>query len=160
SRYLQPQSWRFRPFRGVTRMDDSSSRAEADSAQLLHWFVLMLPPLLWAGNFVVGRAASEVIPPIMLAFARHFVALALLMPFGWAAMRRDLPRYWECRWRLLRASLAGMVAFNLMVYSGLHSTTASNAQLMNSTIPVLIVAIGAVLLRHRLSGTQVFGLFL
>jgi drug/metabolite transporter (DMT)-like permease len=53
-----------------------------------------------------------------------------------------------------------MVAFNLMVYSGLHSTTASNAQLMNSTIPVLIVAIGAVLLRHRLSGTQVFGLFL
>jgi drug/metabolite transporter (DMT)-like permease len=141
-------------------MDEDSRRTEADGARLCHWFVLMLPPLLWAGNFVVGRAASEDIPPTMLAFARHFVALALLLPFGWAAMRRDMPRYWECRWRLLRVSLAGMVAFNLMVYLGLHTTTASNAQLMNSTIPVLIVAIGAVLLRQRFSGTLLFGLFL
>jgi drug/metabolite transporter (DMT)-like permease len=97
---------------------------------------------------------------MMLAFARHLVALMFLLPFGWAAMRRDMKRYWERRWQVVRVSLAGMVAFNLLVYLGLHSTTASNAQLMNSTIPVLIVLIGAVLHRQRLSITQTFGLFL
>jgi drug/metabolite transporter (DMT)-like permease len=122
--------------------------------------LLILPPLLWAGNFVVGRLASADIPPVMLAFARHFIALAFLLPFGWAAMRRDMRRYWQFRWRLLRASLAGMVAFNLMVYLGLHSTTASNAQLLNSTIPVLIMLLGAVLLGQRLRVTQLFGLSL
>jgi drug/metabolite transporter (DMT)-like permease len=75
-------------------------------------------------------------------------------------MRRDLKRYWAWRWRLVRASLAGMVAFNLLVYVGLHATTASNAQLMNSSIPVLIVVLGAVFLRQRLSVAQISGLLL
>jgi drug/metabolite transporter (DMT)-like permease len=97
---------------------------------------------------------------MMLAFSRHLVALLFLLPFGWTAMRRDLARYWECRWLLIRTSLAGMVAFNLLVYSGLHSTTASNAQLMNSAIPVLIVLFGAVFLGQRLSVIQIFGLLL
>src|SRR5271169_3895167 len=113
-------------------MNPGARRAKPDRTELLGWFLLTLPPLFWAGNFVVGRAARADVPPMMLAFARHFVALFFLLPFGWAAKRRDLKRYWECRWQLVRASLAGMVAFNLLVYSGLHSTTASNAQLMNS----------------------------
>jgi drug/metabolite transporter (DMT)-like permease len=131
-----------------------------DRERLLGWFVLVLPPLFWAGNFVAGRAARGDVPPMLLAFARHLVALVVLLPFGWATMRRDIGRYWECRWQLLRASLAGMVVFNLLVYSGLHATTASNAQLLNSTIPVLIVLLGAVLHRQRLSATQGVGLCL
>jgi drug/metabolite transporter (DMT)-like permease len=139
-------------------MNPGASRANPNSTELIGWFLLILPPLFWAGNFVVGRAARGDVPPMMLAFARHFLALLFLLPFGWATMRRDLKRYWECRWQLIRASLAGMVAFNLLVYSGLHSTTASNAQLMNSTIPVLIVLLGAVFLKQRLSLIQIFGL--
>jgi drug/metabolite transporter (DMT)-like permease len=129
-------------------------------ARLAGWFVLVLPPLFWAGNFVVGRAVCDEVPPAMLAFARHFVALVFLLPFGWAAMRRDFRRYWDCRWQILPTSLAGMVAFNLLVYLGLHSTTASNAQLLNSTIPVLIVLLSAAFLKRRLSITQVVSLVL
>jgi len=128
--------------------------------QRLDWFVLILPPLLWAGNFAVGRAARDVVPPMMLAFARHAVALAVLLPFGWSAMRRDIRRYWACRRQLVAVSLTGMVAFNLLVYSGLHATTASNAQLLNSTIPVLIVLLSGLFLEQRLSAAQVFGLAL
>lgn len=141
-------------------MNSGASRAKRNTAQLLGWFVLVLPPLFWAGNFVVGRAACDDVPPMMLAFARHFVALAFLLPFGWAAMRRDIKRYWESRWQLVPTSLAGMVAFNVLVYRGLHSTTASTAQLLNSTIPVLIVLLSAVFFRQRLRATQVFGLVL
>jgi drug/metabolite transporter (DMT)-like permease len=141
-------------------MNSEVHRGRQISAQLLGWLVLVLPPLLWAGNFVVGRAASDEVPPIMLAFARHFIALLFLLPFGWFAMKRDMRRYWDLRWQLLRVSLAGMVAFNLLVYIGLHSTTASNAQLMNSAIPVLIVLFGAVFLRQRLSAMQIVGLLL
>jgi drug/metabolite transporter (DMT)-like permease len=141
-------------------MNASATRAKCNTAQLLGWLVLVLPPLLWAGNFVVGRAARDDVPPMMLAFARHFVALAFLLPFGWPAMRRDIKQYWECRWQLVPTSLAGMVVFNLLAYLGLHSTTASSAQLLNSTIPVLIVLLSAVFFKQRLSVTQVFGLVL
>jgi drug/metabolite transporter (DMT)-like permease len=141
-------------------MNSGASRTKSNTAQLLGWFVLVLPPLFWAGNFVVGREARDDVPPMMLAFARHFVALTFLLPFGWAAMRCDVKRYWECRWQLVPTSLAGMVAFNLLVYLGLHSTTASTAQLLNSTIPVLIVLLSAMFFKQRLSVTQVFGLVL
>jgi drug/metabolite transporter (DMT)-like permease len=145
---------------GKIPVSSNARRAECDSARLLGWFVLIVPPLFWAGNFIVGRAARGDVPPMMLAFARHLVALVFLLPFGWSAMRRDMRRYWEHRWQLVRVSLAGMVAFNLLVYAGLHATTASNAQLMNSTIPVLIVLLDAVLHRQRLSIMQIFGLSL
>jgi drug/metabolite transporter (DMT)-like permease len=92
--------------------------------------------------------------------ARHLVALIVLLPFGWVAMRRDIKRYWACRWQLVRVSLTGMVAFNCLVYSGLHATTAFNAQLMNSAIPVLIVVLSGVLLGQRLRAAQVLGLAL
>jgi drug/metabolite transporter (DMT)-like permease len=141
-------------------MNSDAGRAKCNRTHLLGWIVLILPPLFWAGNFVVGRAARGEVPPMMLAFARHLVALAFLLPFGWATMRRDMKRHWEHRWQIVRVSLAGMVAFNLLVYLGLHSTTASNAQLMNSTIPVLIALLGAVLHKQRLTTTQIFGLLL
>lgn len=141
-------------------MNSDTRPARRNSQVFLDRLVLIVPPLFWAGNFVVGRAARGDVPPMMLAFARHFVALMFLLPFGWAAMRRDMNRYWECRWKILRVSLAGMVAFNLLVYGGLHLTTASNAQLMNSTIPLLILLLSAVLYGQRLSVTQAFGLLL
>lgn len=141
-------------------MNSDACDANRHEPEILGYIVLLLPPLLWAGNFIVGRAARGDIPPMMLAFARHFVALAFLLPFGWAAMGRELKRYWTCRWLLVRVSLAGMVAFNLMIYWGLHNTTASNAQLMNSAIPVLIVLIGAVSINQRLTLAQLSGLFL
>lgn len=57
---------------------------ELNKARLVGLVILIVPPLFWAGNFVVGRAARADVPPMMLAFARHFVAFGFLLPFGWA----------------------------------------------------------------------------
>ncbi|ENF6042014.1 DMT family transporter [Citrobacter amalonaticus] len=127
---------------------------------LLVCLILSLPPLLWAGNFIVGRAANSSIPPLTLALSRHIVALLFLLPFGWSIMYHDLPKYWKYRWKILQTSLSGMVFFNVLVYIALHSTTASNAQLLNSTIPALIVLISAIVFRKRLALFQVLGLII
>ena len=44
-------------------------------------FLLMLPPLFWAGNAIVGRLMVGVIPPLTLNFLRWAIALLLLLPF-------------------------------------------------------------------------------
>lgn len=130
------------------------------SVDLTGLLLLLPPPLFWAGNFIVGRAVHDSVSPIALSLWRWIVALGLLLPFAWPAMRRDLPKYWQNRWRVLSVSLAGVFAFNLLIYIGLQSTTASNALLMNSFIPVLIVVIEAILLRRPVRSTQAFGLAL
>jgi drug/metabolite transporter (DMT)-like permease len=124
------------------------------------WVILALPPLLWAGNFVVGRALRTDVPPMTLAFVRHLIALICLSPFAWREIRLDARRYWDLRWQLVRTALTGLAGFNLLIYVGLRSTTASNALLLNSIIPVLIVLFGGLIYRQRFTGKQAVGMAL
>ena len=39
--------------------------------------LLVIPPLLWAGNAVVGRLVHDLIPPITLNFIRWVLAFAI-----------------------------------------------------------------------------------
>jgi drug/metabolite transporter (DMT)-like permease len=137
-----------------------SGTAKRYNADLISWLILIVPPLLWATNFAVGRAARDDVAPVTLTFARHLIALVALLPFAFARMRRDMPRYWGLRWLLLKVSLSGLVAFNLLVYGGLHSTTASNALLLNSAAPVLIMLLGVIFYDQRLGAMQLVGLAL
>ncbi|WP_287109892.1 DMT family transporter [Methylobacillus sp.] len=124
------------------------------------YLILILPPLFWAGNFVVGRAVHTDIPPFTLSLGRWVIALLCILPFAWPTMRRDLPLYWQYRWRLLAVSVVGVAAFNTLVYSGLHHTTATNGILLNSCIPILILLFGAMFYRLRLHPLQLLGLAL
>ena len=122
--------------------------------------LLLPPPLFWAGNFIVGRAMHNHVPPMALSLWRWVIALFFMLPFAFRPMRRDWLKYWKYRWRVLGVSLAGVVSFNSLVYLGLQSTTASNALLLNSFIPILIVLLAAIFYRQRLHMAQVLGLTL
>lgn len=124
------------------------------------WLALLLPPLFWAGNFIVGRAMRGDMTPMTLSMGRWLIALACLLPFALAPMRRDRALYWQFRWRVLAISAVGVAAFNSLIYLGLRSTTASNGLLLNSLIPLLIVLIGALFYRQHLNRGQVVGLIL
>ncbi|MDD8023922.1 MAG: DMT family transporter [Paracoccaceae bacterium] len=120
--------------------------------------VLALPPLFWAGNFIVARGARGDVPPVTLAFIRWAIALLCLLPFAWRYIRRDAP-YYRAHWRqVLAVGIPGVTAFNTLVYLGLQYTTATNGMLLNSTIPVLILLLGALIWGRRMVATQVLGL--
>lgn len=120
----------------------------------------MIPPLLWAGNFVVGRAVRNDLPPMTLSFGRWVIALICILPFAWRPMKKDMRWYRQHIWRVIAISLSGVAAFNSLVYTGLHYTAVTNGILLNSTIPVLIVFFGTIFYAQKLSRFQALGLFL
>lgn len=122
--------------------------------------LLLPPPLFWAGNFIVGRAMHEAVPPFALSMWRWIIAFLLLLPFAAPAMRRDLPRYWQHRWTILGVSLSGVFSFNTLIYLGLRTTTAANALLLNSFIPILVVLFGALFFGQVIRRVQVAGLLI
>ncbi|GAA4499819.1 DMT family transporter [Pseudaeromonas paramecii] len=122
--------------------------------------MLLLPPLFWAGNFIVGRAMRDAVPPIALSFDRWVIALICLLPFAWQALRREWRHYWPYRWPILGVSVTGVCAFNVLVYLGLHSTSAANGMLLNSFIPLLVAGLGALLYRQRLGWAQGLGILI
>ncbi|WP_444460023.1 DMT family transporter [Rhodobacter capsulatus] len=122
------------------------------------WAVLALPPLFWAGNFIVARASRGEWPPVALSFGRWSIALIALLPFAWPWLRRDWPLYRRYFGRILLLTLPGVAAFNSLVYWGLQTSTATNGMLLNSTIPLLIMALGALFWGQRLGLWAILGL--
>lgn len=135
-------------------MSDVSPTAWRPSPYLL----LVLTTLFWSGNFVLGRAVHTVFSPFTLSFWRWAVALVILLPFVGTSLREQGPllrRHWP---NLLLLSVLGVVNFNTFVYIGLQTTTATNALIMLSITPVLIVALSFVLLRQTVTGWQGLGI--
>ena len=134
------------------------SHAAPERGAISPFLLLVIPPLCWAGNFVVGRAMHADIPPVALTFWRWAVAGAVLLPFAAMAawrLRHDLIRH-----AMLLTTLAatGVVGFQYCVYRGLQTTTAINGVLIIATIPVVIPAIAFALDGARLSRRQAAGI--
>jgi drug/metabolite transporter (DMT)-like permease len=112
------------------------------------YLLLTIVALLWAGNSVVGRAARDVVPPFTLALVRWSGALLLVAPFARRPLQADLPAL-KTFWRMvLLLGLLGVAAFNALLYSGLHYTTATNALLIQAAIPPLIAVFAFALFRE------------
>lgn len=120
--------------------------------------LLLLPPLLWAGNFIAGRAVSASVPPVALSLIRWGLATLCLLPFALKPFLRDRAHYLTYRWHVLGTAITGVATFNLMVYWGLHTTSATNGIILNSFIPFLVAIFGFLFYRQRLAVYQLLGL--
>src|SRR2546429_979886 len=121
-------------------------------------FVLLtLAPFFWACNWIVGRGLSGDIPPFAMTFYRWLFALAILAPFALPRMRRDWPLL-RASWKaMLLLGAVGIGSHNALAYLGLNYTTATNGVILNSFIPVMIIALSWLFLRQRLSNAQLAG---
>lgn len=121
---------------------------------------LLLPCtfLFWAGNAIVGRAVADSFPPALLAQLRWIGAFLVVLPFAWAALKRDWPEI-RRRWKLLAVmAFTGITVFNTLQYAALTYTTALNVLLLQATMPLLIAAGSFALYRDRLTGGQMAGI--
>lgn len=124
------------------------------------WLLAALPPLFWAGNFVLARALHMEITPIALSFWRWAIALLILLPFVYSGLwrqRRLLRRHWPV---LTLFAVLGITNYNTFAYLGLQHTTATNGVLLSSVTPVVIVALSFLLFRVPLRGVQLLGILL
>lgn len=122
--------------------------------------LLTLAPLFWSGNFVLGRALNHTMPPIALSFWRWAVALLIILPFTWTRLKGQrglVGRHWGV---LTLLAVLGVTNFNTFVYLGLQTTTATNAVLLVSITPVMIVALSFLLLGRGVTQRQVLGIVL
>ena len=126
----------------------------------LSYLLATLAPLFWAGNFVLARALHESLPPIALSFWRWALACLILLPFAGSqlwAQRRLLLRHWRILGLL---GLLGVTNYNTFAYLGLQTTSATNAVLLQSVTPLLILVLSVPLLRQPVGAPQSFGILL
>ncbi|MGV8803353.1 MAG: DMT family transporter [Polaromonas sp.] len=121
--------------------------------------LLTLPPLLWAGNAVVGRLVHELAPPMTLNFLRWALAFLILLPLAHRVLRPG-SALWP-QWRYFAVlGLLGVGCYNALQYLALQTSTPLNVTLVAASVPVWMLAIGAVCFGQRVSRQQILGALL
>ena len=128
-----------------------------DCVPVSPYALLALTAFFWSSNFVVGRALHDEVPPVALAFWRWVVAAVALAPFAWRQLWADRAALQRQAGMTIVLGILGISVFNTFVYVGLGSTTATNALLLNSTIPIIIAVINWLAFSQRLTRLQTVG---
>ena len=121
------------------------------------WLLLALTTLLWAGNSVAGRAIAGQMSPMVVVSLRWLIVcavLGVLLRRQWRAGAAALLPRW--RYTALMGAL-GFTGFNTLFYVAAYHTTAVNMSLLQTAIPVFVLA-GAALLGGRIGPFQICGL--
>ena len=123
------------------------------------YILLALTALFWAGNWVIGRAvvSDGQIPPVALAWWRWAIAVALMLPFAWPQIRRHWATIRQRRLIIALLAVLGMGFHNLLSYVGLQYTTATNGVMLYSAIPVIIILLGVMFFKQRVTAKQMLG---
>jgi drug/metabolite transporter (DMT)-like permease len=118
--------------------------------------MLTVPPLLWAGNAVVGRLVSDLVPPITLNFLRWVIAFFILLPLTWPLLKSN-SALWPHWRRFALLSLLGVGCYNALQYLALQTSTPLNVTLVAASTPVFMLGIGALFFKTPVRPAQWLG---
>jgi len=134
-------------------MQDGIARHRA-----LPYVLLLIAAASFGGNWVAARIVNFQVAPFALSFWRWAIAAAVLLPFAAAQLREDAPVIRRNLPILTVFGAIGAGGFTLLGYWGVSNTTAVNATLLNSSLPLFVVPLSWLLLGLTVSGMQLLGI--
>lgn len=125
-----------------------------------YYILVVLAVLFWSGNFVFGRYISSDIHPLQLALIRWSLVLIILLPYILYKFQNIWLQFKQNYIILIFQSILAITGFNTLLYYGLQTTTATNALLINSSIPIIIIVFSAIILKTTITKLQTSGILL
>jgi len=121
------------------------------------YLAVVLAMLFWAASTVVVRGMRAEVPPLGLSFWRTILGAALVLPFAWRPMMRQIELIRRHFWIILLLSFLLIVAGNAVLFLSLQYTIAINVGVLNSFEPLLIVLAAWAIFRDRVTVNQLAG---
>ena len=120
--------------------------------------LLTVPPLLWAGNSIIGSVLADQVGAMTLNNLRWWLAFLFLLPLGWRVFLKPAQLWQQGRWRhLLCLGFLAIACYNAFQYLALQTSSAINVTLIAASGPIWSMLIGAVVYRVPVSLRELLG---
>ncbi|MBP2629725.1 MAG: protein of unknown function transrane [Firmicutes bacterium] len=120
---------------------------------------MMITVVAWGTSFISTKIILVEIPPITLAFVRFFITSLIL----YTIIKKTEPHTVVANSDKLKLALAGFIGISVYFYfenTGIKLTTASNASLITSFVPILSITLNMLFFKARLNGLEVIGVLI
>ncbi|MGK0255496.1 MAG: drug/metabolite transporter (DMT)-like permease [Arcobacteraceae bacterium] len=124
------------------------------------YLLLTLCVLFWSSNFVLGRFIKDDITPMEIAFFRWFFVLVIVSPILITRFSNIYKSLKENFLLFLILSTLGITTYNTILYIALTTTSSTNALMINSTVPLLILLLSIIILKQKIVLHQFIGIIL
>ena len=124
------------------------------------YILLALCVLFWASNFILGRYLHNEFEPITLAFYRWLGVFICVIPFFIIDLKTIISVIKKHFIYIFILAFFSIVCFNTLLYFGLEKTTATNALLINSVFPILVLFLSFIILKTNITKNQIAGIVL
>lgn len=129
-----------------------------------NWFpylVMLIAPAFFSTNLIFGRFVAPETDPFVLAYVRWTTVALILLPFALSSNASAMIKIVRNQWPFfIVIAILGMGISGSGVYLGLQFTTASNATLIYSITPILIILIERVTVGRQSSLREAIGIAL
>jgi drug/metabolite transporter (DMT)-like permease len=126
----------------------------------LAMLALLLVMAVWGSAFAVTKATIAEVPPVLIALLRFVVASAILLPLALLRQRRAILSIRGAWWTMAAMGVCGFTLFQAGANVALYYTTAAQAAIIQSIIPVMTAILAALVLREHPSGRRILGIVL
>ena len=119
---------------------------------------LLAVQISFSGLHIVGKVVLEHLPPLAVASLRVLVATPLFLGLAWYVDRKLPP--WKSLPQLALLGLLGVFLNQVLFVIGLKYTTATNAAILMSSVPVFAVGVGWLTRIERIGPRRLTGVIL
>ena len=130
------------------------------SSEYKIYTLIILCVLFWSGNFIIGRYIKDDIEALEMVFFRWGFTLILVSPILIYKYKNILNSIKNNFPILFILSFLGISLFNTILYIGLHTTTSTNALIINSSIPMLILLFSFFIFKTKIKYNQFIGILI
>ncbi len=124
-------------------------------AQIISTLALLMAMVLWGSSFVAMKYAFAWFSPLLVIFGRLLVASICFLPFVPAFRRLNLTR--KHIFPLLAMGFCEPCLYFLFEAAALQQTTASQAAMITTMLPLMVAVVSGLFLGERISRKTVAG---
>lgn len=125
------------------------------------YFLLVLATFFWGANFIFAKTALKTLEPGIIATGRFLLASILLMLIYF--FKKNSFKWKEVKSKLMVLTISGIIgvfAYNLLMFTGLKSTSSTNGALIMGLNPMFTLLLSGLILKTTINRFQIVGVLL